>query len=153
MATTKNRQLTITREGSNLRITVSYQAEFNTFERRLVGLGLRFRESIAVIGVDPPGATTGTVLPVSSRFPSPFFAVTDGAGTQTLNGGGSILVTRGELDEDSNPLVSPDLDADEIRCRIRIKAVGLPAAITPDAFTDQEVLGDLVHSTATAAKA
>jgi len=153
MATTKNRQLTITREGSKLRLTVSYQAEFNTFERRLAGLGLRFRQSIAVIGVDPPGATTGTVLPVSAHFPSPFFAVTDGAGTQTLNGGGSILVTRSELDEDSHPFVSPDLDADEIRCRIRIKAIGLPMAVTPDAFTDQEVVGGLVHSPAVAAKA
>jgi hypothetical protein len=147
MPVIRNPQLTLTREGSNLKINVTYQADFNTFERRLVGLGLKYRQRIAVIGVDPPGATTGNVLAVSSRFPNPIFLdVTDGVGKQTVAGGGSehggtIIVSRAELDEDAIPNAAADVDPDEIRCRIRIEAFGLPPAVTPDTFTDQEVLG------------
>ena len=42
----------------------------------------------------------------------------------------------------------PDLDADEIRCLIQIKAVGLPETITPDAFTNEAVLGEVVQTSA-----
>ena len=153
MPVIKNPQLTLTRDGSNLKIKVTYKAEFNTFERRLAGLGLKYRQRLAVIGVDPPGATTGSVLAVSSRFINPFFLeVTDGVGKQTVNGGDSIIVSRAELDEDSNPFVGADVDPDEIRCRIRIEAFGLPPAVTPDAFTDQEILGG-VFQLQTAAQA
>jgi hypothetical protein len=146
MPVIKNPQLTLTREGSNLKIKVTYKAEFNTFERRLIGLGLKYRQRLAVIGVDPPGATTGAVLAVSSRFTNPsFLAVTDGVGTQTVDGGDSIIVSRAELDEDSNPFVGADVDPDEIRCRIRIQAFGLPPAVTPDVFTDQEILGGVLQ--------
>lgn len=141
MPVIRNPQLTLSRIGSDFKIEVTYKADFNTLERRLVGLGLRFRERIDVIGVDPPGATTGAVLAVSSRFTSPFLHVTDGAGKETIDGHDSIIVSRVELDEDSTPLAGADVDPDEIRCRIRIVAVGLPPAVTPDAFTDQEVLG------------
>jgi hypothetical protein len=156
MPVIRNPQLTLTREGSNLKINVTYSADFNTFERRLVGLGLKYRQRLAVIGVDPPGATTGAVLAVSSRFPNPIFLdVTDGVGKQTVAGGGplgggTIIVSRAELDEDSNPQVPPDADPDEIRCRIRIEAFGLPPAVTPDAFTDQEVLGGVFQPAAAA---
>ena len=151
MPVIRNPQLTLTRNGSDIKINVTYKADFNTFERRLVGLGLKYRQRIAVIGVDPPGATSGAVLAVSSRFQNPsFLEVTDGAGKQTVDGGDSIIVSRAELDEDSNPLVGADVDPDEIRCRIRIEAFGLPPAVTPDAFTDQEVLGGVFQVPAAA---
>lgn len=152
MPVIRNPQLTLTREGSNLKINVTYKADFSTFERRLVGLGLRFRPQIVVIGVDPPGSTTGTVLAVSSRFTNAFLPVTDGAGKETLDGGESIIVSRAELDEDRIANAAPDEDPDEIRCRIRIAAANLPPGVTPDAFTDQEVLGG-VFQPAAAAKA
>jgi hypothetical protein len=155
MPVIRNPQLSLTREpnGSNIKITVTYQADFNTFERRLVGLGLKYRQRLAVIGVDPPGATTGAVLAVTSRFTNPsFLAVTDGVGKQTVDGGDSIIVSRAELDEDSNLFQGADTDPDEIRCRIRIEAFGLPPAVTPDTFTDQEVLGG-VFQLSTAAQA
>lgn len=130
MPTTNNRQLTLTTVGTNVTIGVTYNAVFSVFERRLAGLGLVFRERIAVIGVDPPGATTGTLL---SSFPNTNLAVTDGAVAQTIARNVSMTVTRASLQEDL-------ADADEIRCRIRIEANGLPPAVTPDAFTDQEIL-------------
>ena len=132
MPTTNNRQLTLTTVGANVTINVTYNAVFSVFERHLAGLGLVFRERIAVIGVDPAGATTGTVL---TSFPSPNLAVTDGAAVQTIARNVSMTVARAMLQED--PAVG---DSDEIRCRIRIEAIGLPPGVTPDAFTDQEVL-------------
>jgi hypothetical protein len=148
MPTIKNPQLTLTRVGANVTINVRYNAVFSTFERNLAQLGLRFRERIAVIGVDPPGATTGTVLPIpfSSRQ---FITVTDDPNGTPRDR--SVTVTRAELDEDGNPVVNPDFDADEIRCRIRIEAIGLPPAVT-EAFTDQEVLGGIFQPS-TAAEA
>jgi hypothetical protein len=47
----------------------------------------------------------------------------------------SLTRPRASLQED-NGLV----DNDEIRCRVRIAAEDLPPAVTPDAFTDQEIL-------------
>ena len=102
------------------------------FERHLAGLGLVFQEQIAVIGVDPAGSTTGTVL---TNFPNANLPVTDGGVTQTIARNISKTVTRASLQEDSGLG-----DDDEIRCRIRIAAIGLPPAVTPDAFTDQEIL-------------
>ena len=146
MPVIKNPQLSLTRDGSNVTIKVTYKADFNTFERRLVGLGLKYRQRLAVIGVDPPGATTGAVLAVSSRFTNPsFLEVTDGVGKQTVDGGETIIVRRAALDEDSNPFVGADVDPDEIRCRIRIEAFGLPPAVTPDVFTDQEILAGVIQ--------
>lgn len=132
MPTTSNRQLTLTTVGANVTINVTYNSVFSAFERHLAGLGLLFRERIAVIGVDPAGATTGTVL---ANFPSPNLAVTDGGASQTIARNVSVTVPRASLQED--PAVG---DADEIRCRIRIDSIGLPPAVTADAFTDQETL-------------
>ena len=132
MPSTNNRQLTLTTVGDNVTINVTYNAVFSPFERRLAGLGLVFRERIAVIGVDPEGATTGSVLRVG--FPSPNFAVTDGAAAQTIARNVSVTVPRASLQEDLAG------DTDEIRCRIRIDSIGLPPAVTADAFTDQETL-------------
>jgi hypothetical protein len=57
-------------------------------------------------------------------------------------------LTRAQLDEDPSIIIGPDFDADEIKCRIRLHSVGLPPEVTPDAFTDQEVLGGLVVTAA-----
>ena len=130
MPSTNNRQLTLNTENDQVKITVTYNAVFSAFERRLAALGLVFRERIAVIGVDPDvGGTTGTVL---ANFPSPNLVVTDGAASQTIARNVFITVPRANLQEDAG--------TDEIRCRIRIEANGLPAAVTADAFTDQETL-------------
>ena len=141
MPRTNNRQLNLDEVitpglegGIEVTITVTYNAVFSVFERHLAGLGLTFRERIAVIGVDPAGATTGTVL---VNFPSPNLAVTDGSVPQTISRNVSLNVNRASLQED--PALG---DFDEIRCRIRIEANGFPPEVTPDAFTDQEVLGE-----------
>jgi hypothetical protein len=116
----------------NTTIDVTYNAVFSEFERHLAGLGLVFQEQIGVIGVDPAGATTGTVV---TNFANQTIPVTDGVGSQTIARSRSRTVTRALLNEDAGLG-----DDDEIRCRIRIAAIGLPPAVTRDAFTDQETL-------------
>jgi hypothetical protein len=68
--------------------------------------------------------------------------VSDGAGELTVHRVFTTPFSRNSLDEDpSGPFVGPDVDQDEFRGRIRIRAIGLPPAVTRDAFTDQAVLG------------
>lgn len=149
MPGTNNRNLTLTREGANVRLNVTYNVVFNALERALAGLGMTFIERISTLGVDPPGSTTGTVL---SNFPAQVIPVPPGVGPVVVARNRQIVLTRAQLDEDFNILLPPDIDADEIRCRIRIESAGFPPAVTPDAFTDQEVLG-LVISPASAGAA
>ncbi len=132
MPSVNSAQLTLTTIGTNVTINVTFNAVFTAFERQLAGLGMTFHEHIDVFGIDPPGSTTGTVI---TSFPSPNFAVTVGAGSQTIPRSVSMVVSRASLQEDAGVG-----DADEIRCKIRIHSVGLPAEFTPDIFTDQEVL-------------
>lgn len=150
MPGTNNRNLTLTREGGNVRVTVTYNVVFSAFERALAGLGMTFVERIATLGVDPPGSTTGTVL---SQFPPQVILVPPGAGPVVVARNRQIVLTRAQLDEDSNSFFPPDIDADEIRCRIRIQSVGFPPATTPDAFTDQEILGLVVSPVSAGAAA
>ncbi len=130
MPSTNSRNLTLTTVGANVTVNVTYNAVFSPFERFLAANGLRFEERIRVIGVDPPGATTGTIL---HNFPAQTLPVTAGAVPQTIARNRSITVTRASLQEDAGLG-----DADEIRCRIEITPIGMPASITD--FTDQEVL-------------
>jgi hypothetical protein len=132
MTTIINPSLTLTTVGPNTTIEVQYTAQFTVFERRLAGLGLVFREQISVIGIDPPGGTTGSVI---NQFPFQNLPVTDGAVVQTIPRVRTLTVPRASLQEDSAAG-----DDDEIRCRINIASVGFPPALTPDAFTDQEIL-------------
>ena len=132
MPTVTGANLTLTTVDANTTINVKYTATFTVFERHLAKLGMVFRERIRVFGVDPPGSTTGTVL---HNFPAPNLPVTDGNSPQTISRNVSITVPRPSLQEDSGLG-----DNDEIRCRIRIAALGLPPTETPDVFTDQEVL-------------
>jgi hypothetical protein len=130
MARISNAQLTLTTVGNNVTVNVTYNAGINPLERFLVANGLALVERIAVIGVDPPNTTTGTVL---HNFPAEALPVTPGGGAQNIPRNRSITVTRASLQED-NGLG----DNDEIRCRIVIEALNLPATIT--GFTDQEIL-------------
>lgn len=149
MPGTNSRNLTLTREaGGNVRVTVTYNAIFSAFERNLAGLGMTFVERITVLGVDPPGSTTGTVL---AEFQGQFIPVPSGNGPVSVARNRQMVLTRAQLDEDPSIIIGPEFDADEIRCRIRIQSFGLPAAVTPDEFTDQEVLGGLVINEAAAA--
>src|ERR1043165_5482940 len=146
MPTINSPKLTLAPEGTKFKLTVTYHAEFNPIERFLSGLGMKFIERIVVIGVDPPGAIpnpiTDTVL---ARFAGEFVEVqSQGVGTFPIDRTRSILLTRAELDEDRNPFLGPDADPDEIRCSIQIQAVGLPPALTPEVFTNQQVLGGVV---------
>jgi hypothetical protein len=132
MPSVTNANLALTTVGQNVTINVTYNAVFTAFERQLVGLGMRFHEHIDVIGVDPPGGTTGLLI---TSFPLANIAVTVGGGSQTIARNVSRTVTRASLQEDIGLG-----DADEIRCKIRIHSADLPPAFTPDIFTDQEVL-------------
>jgi len=146
-----NPNLTLTTVGDNVTINVRYEVEINPVEQFLAGHGLRFIERIAVIGVDPPGGTTGTVLhnfpfdiidvqplggttgTVLHNFPPEPLPATLGGGNQIIGRNRSLTVTRASLQEDAGLG-----DADEIRCRITIELLNLPANVTR--FTDQEIL-------------
>ena len=142
------RNLTLTRDGVNVRINVDYTVRFSGFERNLAGLGMRFTDQVAVIGVDPEGALTGTVL---REFPEQVIFVPPGSTAQSFPVNRVFLMTRVQLDEDPSFVGGPDFNADEIRCRIRIRSAGLPPAVTPDEFTEQEVLGAIVSPAVNAA--
>lgn len=131
MASISGANLTLTTVGSNVTIGVTYTATFTEFERSLANLGLRFRERIRVIGIDPPGGFNGTILPVS--FGSTTLPVTPGPGPLSIPRNRTVTVPRSVLQEDTAPG-----DADEIRCEIIIEPVGMPASV--NGFTDQEVL-------------
>jgi hypothetical protein len=117
-------------------IKVSYKGLFPVLDRHLAGLGLRYVERIEVIGVDPAGSTTGTVLTTFDVLQLP---VTDGNVPQIIPRNRLKVVPRVTLDEDGNPNVNPDAIQDQIRCKIRIEPFGFPPAVTA-AFTNQEVL-------------
>jgi hypothetical protein len=125
MASMNNRNLTLQEEGSNVTITVSYNVTFTPLELHLAAHGLRLRDRITVIGVDPEGGFTGTLL---HTFPAQEFQPVNGTRSHT------ITKTRASLNEDTE-----FFDHDEIRARIVLRAVGLPTPLV-DQFTDQEVL-------------
>ena len=108
MPTTNTHRLSLDRQGNSVKITVQYNAVFSVFERHLVGLGLKFRERIDVIGEDASGAATSDIL---TSFPSRILAVTDGAAIQRIPRTVSTTVTRAALDEDRNPIVTPGFDS------------------------------------------
>jgi hypothetical protein len=144
------RNLTLLRDGANVRITVAYTVRFSGFERNLAGLGMRFTDDIAVIGVDPDGATTGTVL---NEFGPQVILVPLGSAPISLPVTRQFIMTRLQLDEDPSFVGGPDFNPDEIRCRIRIRSTGLPPPVTADEFTEQEVLKGVSTPVITAAAA
>ena len=97
MPTINSASLTLTTVGVNTTINVTYNAVFSVLERRLAGLGLVFRDRIAVIGVDTPPDPTGGVI---TSLASINLAVTDGAAPQTIPRTASKTVLRSLLQED-----------------------------------------------------
>lgn len=119
MAQVNNPQLTLTTVGNAVTVKVTYKAVFTQFERHLASNGLRFRERITVVGVDPGVADTTLHTFASQNLP-----VTAGTAPQTINRSREINVSRASLQED--PALG---DADEIRCRIKIEPIGMPVDI------------------------
>jgi hypothetical protein len=132
MATINSAALALITVDDTVTVSVTFNAVFTPFERQLAGLGLRFHRHLDVIGIDPAGSFDGSVL---ATFPLVDFPVTVGAGTQSIPVSTQLNLARATLQEDSGLG-----DTDEIRVKIRIHAVGMPAEFTPDVFTDQETL-------------
>jgi hypothetical protein len=133
MPEVENARLTLTTvDNEDTTIRVTYTAVFSEFERNLAGLGMKYHHHINVLGVDPSGSTTGDNL---ANFPKVGFAVTAGTGEQRISRDHELTVERSVLQEDTGT------DTDEIRCKVRIHAVGLPDPFTPDVFTEQETIG------------
>lgn len=130
MPTISATNLVLTTVDTNTTINVTYNATFSPFERFLAANGMVFREQITVIGVDPPGGTTGTIL---ATFGYVILPVTAGAVPQTIARNRSMTVSRSSLQEDPAPG-----DNDEIRCRVEIVPVGFPATVS--ALSPQRVL-------------
>ena len=136
-----NRKLTITPrlaqgepDGAHSVIEITYRVVFSRFERKLVGLGLKFREIVSVFGADPPGSTTSSE-PDLLRFVETL-NVTPGDLDQVIERRHVEIVDNRSLDEDPGTI---SLDDDEIRCRIEIEALGIPPAVTR-AFTNEVIL-------------
>jgi hypothetical protein len=130
MASVLAPNLTLTTVGSNVTINVTYTAQASQLERFLVANGMAIQERITVIGIDPPGGITGTTI---TFMPTQTLPVTGGAGPLNLARNRTITVTRAVLQEDAGVG-----DADEVRCKIELRPIGLPASV--EGFTDQEVL-------------
>lgn len=117
MPTVNNATLTLTTVNQNTTIRVVYFPGFTESETKLLAAGVTFHQHIEVIGIDPSGSTTGTVL---TTFPNtgivplliPPFSIPIVA---------EKTVSRASLQEDAGLG-----DNDEIRCKIRIHTVGLP---------------------------
>jgi hypothetical protein len=127
-----NATLNLITVDDDVHIKIAFDTQFSEFERNLAVLGLSFHAHVQVLGVDPPGGTTGESL---AAFKGGRFAITAGAGPQTVPFERTITRKRAELQED------PGLgDADEIRGQIVIHAEGFPPEFTLPTFTDQKVL-------------
>jgi hypothetical protein len=70
----------------------------------------------------------------SGELPAHQFCGDRGTGEQRISRDHSLTVPRSSLQEDTGG------DTDEIECKVRIHAQGLPDDFTPDVFTDQETL-------------
>ena len=126
----QNADLTLTTVGTNTTVNVKYTALVNPLERHMCAKGMLLGESIAIMGMDPEGSYTGTII---RYFPTSYLPVTDGTVNQSIARNLSITVTRASLNEDTGLG-----DNDEIRCKIRIYPVYLP--VEAIGWTDQEIL-------------
>ena len=135
MPTTTNPVLTLTKEttGTDITVKVEYDITFNRLERNLAQLGMNFKDDVDVIGIDPPGSTTGTLI---RRLGGGKLDVPPVSSSAKLHREHKLVMSRASLDEDSG---TPLPDNDEIRCRIRFLTGGMPAA-SSETFTNQEIL-------------
>lgn len=115
MPTIPNVVLALTAQDPNVEARVRYSVEFGVFERRLVGLGLTFREEIFILA-----GTTGDTI---AAFVDQILPVTDGNTPQEIPRERFILVSGSQIGEE-----------EEVRCRVRIVAIGLPRGET-DGFS------------------
>ena len=139
MPTVTKPQLTLTRvAGDKVKIEVKYVAEFSELERNLVELGLKFQEQIAVMEVDPPSEPTGKEESVREELVGEKLVEF----TEYLTVDRDRLEIRREHEVDRTQLQEDPMvgDTDEICCRIRIAAIGLPSGVTPDVFTNEKAL-------------
>ena len=131
--------LTLTRQpGGMVEIDLTYRVRFVFIERQMTKLGMIFVERVDILGVDPPGGTTGT--PLKTIVSTLAVSNGDDIGVPTaiiLPRHFIFNMTRASLDEDKIPNVSPELDPDEIRARVEIRSL-VPSFL---GFSDQEVLG------------
>jgi hypothetical protein len=137
MPTVEHPLLVLTTSDEVVTIRVTFHARFTPFERRLAGLGMEYRSHVDVIGIDPPGGTSGTIIVDPAAGFSPFqhvaFAVTEGTVDEILPFDHSVVVDRQLLDEITD-------GTGEIRCRIQIHADGMPPPLTEPVFTDRRVV-------------
>jgi hypothetical protein len=129
MPTVSNANLNLTTVNNDVTVDVDFDVTFTAFERQLVALGLTFDYHIDVQGVD--GATRTTL----TSFSPTGIGVSVGAGSVIVPVADSITVSRASLQEDTGAG-----DNDEISCKIRVHAQGLPPTFTSDVFTNQRVL-------------
>ena len=107
-------------------------------ERNRTEFFVSFAEIIEVIGVDPSGSETGTVLiRTNGRL---MHEVTPGPDILRLPEHVEIKAKRTVLDEDGSPYVDPDAIPDQIRCRVIIETRD-PIAREANKITNQVVLG------------
>jgi hypothetical protein len=132
---TTNPVLTLTREttGTDITIKVTYDITFNKLERNLAQLGMKFRDRVEAIGIDPPGSTTGTRLHIVGGGPLDVPPVNSSA---KLHREHTLVVSRASLNEDPGTVIADD---DEIRCRIQFLTSGFPAP-SSETFTNQVIL-------------
>ena len=101
MPTVTNRKLTMTRAGTpvgtKFNVLVTYTVNFSQVESNLVGLGMTFADEALLIGVDPPGGTTGTPLTLVGGGLIP---VTGKNQSQAIDRKHEAVVSRVLLDED-----------------------------------------------------
>ena len=137
MPTLTNRKLTLTPSGTpagtNMNVLVTYTVNLSQLESNLVGLGMTFADEAVLIGVDPPGGTTGTPLRLVGGGLIP---VTGKNQSQSIEREHKAVVSRLLLDEDPDTI---SIDDDEIRCRIQVSSPNLSTNLT-QAFTDQVIL-------------
>jgi hypothetical protein len=119
--------------GTKFNVLVTYTVNFSQVESNLVGLGMTFADEAVLIGVDPPGGTTGTPLRLVGGGLIP---VTGKNQSQSIEREHKAVVNRLLLDEDPDTI---SIDDDEIRCRIQVSSPNLSTNLT-QAFTDQVIL-------------
>jgi hypothetical protein len=132
MPTVSNVNLTLTTVNTQVTIRVTYDVEFNTFERKLTDLGLSYDTHVTIHdydGGDTPGAEILDFYP--GRYVLP---VTSGTGTRTWSGDESRTVSRTFLQ------VDPVGNDDELKAVVRVHANQWLDLFTEDVVSAQKVL-------------
>jgi len=132
MPTVSNVSLTLTTVNTQVTISVTYDVEFTTFERKLTDLGLSYDTHVTIHdfdGGDTPGAEILDFHP--GRYVLP---VTSGTGTRTWSGDEVRTVSRTFLQ------VDPVGNDDELKAVVRVHANQWLDRYTEDVVSDQKIL-------------